>query len=120
MAKIRQNEEQLIALEEIEDNIGIIKTINALLLHTETDYSVSCTPDGEKKTIKLILKKSGQEHKKMQSLLLSYKHTLVKEIEKTAKKYKIDLDDEEKMCLLDEQESETTRDNILSLGEADE
>lgn len=120
MAKIRQNEEQLIALEEIEDNIGIIKTINALLLHTETDYSVSCTPDGEKKTIKLILKKSSQEHKKMQSLLLSYKHMLVKEIEKTAKKYKIDLDDEEKMCLLDEQESETTRDNILSLGEADE
>ena len=98
MAKILKSEEQEIALLEIQSMITAVKDINSVL----------GTVDGKKYTVQnAACKKVSVEiedgfNAKIEAALLLQRSKYIKNIEDTAKKYKIGLDEDDEKALGDE------------------
>lgn len=102
MAKIKENEKQLRALDTINDNLNTLQVVNALLASDNPTFTVQ----GEKKSQKLIFERSAKEGKRVIKILQAYKKQLSKEIEAAAKRCNIILEEEDLALMLEEDEKE--------------
>ena len=101
MAKIKKDVKQEEALKQIEQNIAKVQSINVILGNEHGNYTIHFSPEDTGKAVKISLDKNARRGKKLDSVLLDYKHELVREIDKEARKQNIELDDKDIQCMVD-------------------
>lgn len=118
MAKIQTDQEQINALDEVNKKLDVIQAINELVFQSEGDFRISGIRAGEKKGGKkkvddVVFSVGSGEGVKLTKILIQYKHSLIKEIDKLTKQYRLVLDDEELASFSDEPEPELDSETLL-------
>ena len=96
MPKIIQEDKRVAALNEIEDSLGIIRSINAALGEKNSYIVTAVCPDA-RAAGKVPL--DGKDVPKLRSILAGQRARLVKEIQAKAARHRIELDDDDMKCL---------------------
>ena len=93
MAKLIKDDEQVRAFKEINEAIGELRKINERILSNEP-VSIAV---GSKQTIQL----DGKFTDKVVAILKAQRQTVIKDIQQKAKKFRIELDDDEVALMQD-------------------
>ena len=101
MAKIKKDVKQEEALKQIEQDIATVQSINVILGNAQGNYTIQFIPESTGKTVKISLEKNGRRGKKLDNVLLDYKHDLVREIDREARRQNIELDEKDIQCMVD-------------------
>lgn len=111
MAKIQPEQEQLDALKEIKQKISTINTINNMIFNKEGSYQIAFQKTGKKsqgkKKEEVAVDLSSTEGKKLEKLLIQFKHALVREVEKLSKQQRILLEEDDLTSFGDEAAEKT-------------
>ena len=98
MPTIIQNEQQIQALDEINNALNQIKGINTILggIPNDAELQIALVPKSGRGTKVSCAK---VEEVKVLSILSMMKHRLVKEIKAKSTKFRVDLSDEDLICM---------------------
>lgn len=101
MAKIIQDEEQVNAFKSIAEKLDMLRTLDALLAHSETGALTISFSQGRGRGKRLEYQVEKKYNKKLLSVLAAERRTTAKDITAMAEKYRIQLDpDEEKLLTM--------------------
>ena len=121
MAKIQPEQEQLDALKEIKQKISTINIINNMIFNKEGSYQIAFQKTGKKsqgkKKEEVAVDLSSTEGKKLEKLLIQYKHALVREVEKLSKQQRILLEEDDLTSFSDEAAEEPEEISADASGE---